>query len=85
MDYHCSSAARAAWRCVELGLLDEVAAWRLVSDGPARLLGLTDRGRLEAGLRADLVVMDRETRRIVAALAAGQVAWMSGAVAQRFM
>ncbi|MGH1415592.1 MAG: alpha-D-ribose 1-methylphosphonate 5-triphosphate diphosphatase [Pelagimonas sp.] len=84
-DYHYPSPARAAWRCVELGLLDEVAAWRLVSDGPARLLGLTDRGRLEAGLRADLVVMDRETRRIVAALAAGQVAWMSGAVAQRFM
>ena len=38
------------------GVLDLAAAWRLVSEGPARLLGLTDRGRLEPGLRADLVV-----------------------------
>lgn len=84
-DYHYPSPARAAWRCVELGLLDEAAAWRLVSDGPARLLGLTDRGRIEAGLRADLVVMTRDTRQIVAVIAGGQVAHMTGAVAARFM
>lgn len=84
-DYHYPSPARAAWRCVELGLMEESAAWRLVSDGPARVLGLDDRGRLEAGQRADVVVRDRETRRIVATLAAGQVAWMSGPVAARFV
>ncbi len=84
-DYHYPSPARAAWRCVELGLLDEAAAWRLVSDGPARLLGLTDRGRIESGLRADLVVMARETRQIVAVIAGGQVAHMTGEVAGRFM
>lgn len=33
-------------------------ASRLLSETPARYLGLTDRGRLEAGLRADLVVLD---------------------------
>ncbi|MEN9060877.1 alpha-D-ribose 1-methylphosphonate 5-triphosphate diphosphatase [Ponticoccus litoralis] len=83
-DYHYPSPARAAWRCVELGVLDAADAWALVSDGPARLLGLTDRGRLDSGLRADLVVVERETRRIVASFAGGQVAWMSGAVAERF-
>lgn len=82
-DYHYPAPARAAWRCVELGLLDEVAAWRLVSEGPARLLGLEDRGRLEPWLRADLVVMDRKTRRIVMTVAGGQVAWLSGEVAER--
>lgn len=84
-DYHYPSPARAAWRCVELGLLDDVAAWRLVSDGPARVLGLQDRGQLQAGKRADLVVMEPETRRIVATIAQGQVAWMTGAVAERFI
>ncbi|MBY6113655.1 alpha-D-ribose 1-methylphosphonate 5-triphosphate diphosphatase [Mameliella alba] len=84
-DYHYPSPARAAWRCVELGLLDETAAWALVSDGPARVLGLSDRGRLETGLRADMVVMNRRTRRIEATLAGGKVAWMSGAVAERFI
>ena len=40
---------------------DLPAAVRLVTDAPARLAGLADRGRLEPGLRADLVrvaVMD---------------------------
>ncbi|WP_136441921.1 alpha-D-ribose 1-methylphosphonate 5-triphosphate diphosphatase [Pacificoceanicola onchidii] len=83
-DYHYPSPARAAWRCVELGLLDEAAAWELVSSGPARILGLQDRGSLEPGKRADLVIMDRESRRIAATIAGGQVAFMSGAVAERF-
>lgn len=84
-DYHYPSPARAAWRCVELGLMGEEAAWGLVSEGPARVLGLSDRGRLDTGLRADAVVMDRATRRIVATIAGGQVAWMSGPVAARFI
>lgn len=84
-DYHYPSPARAAWRCVELGLMEAEAAWSLVSDGPARVLGLADRGRLEPGLRADIVVMEPDSRRIVATLCGGSVAYLSGAVAQRFM
>ncbi len=84
-DYHYPSPARAALRLVELGLLDMARAWDMVSAGPARLLGLHDRGRLTPGQRADLIVVDRESRRIVATLAAGQVAWMSGPVAGRFL
>ena len=84
-DYHYPAPARAAWRCVELGLLDEAQAWRMVSEGPARLLGLEDRGRLEADLRADLVVMDRATRRIVLTMAGGRIAWLSGEIAERLL
>ncbi|MCU0828786.1 MAG: alpha-D-ribose 1-methylphosphonate 5-triphosphate diphosphatase [Tabrizicola sp.] len=32
--------------------------WRLVSLNPARAMGLTDRGRIAPGLRADLVLLD---------------------------
>ena len=34
------------------------ALWSLVSEGPARSMGLTDRGRIAEGLRADLVLVD---------------------------
>ena len=32
--------------------------WQLISTGPARAMGLDDRGRLAEGLRADLVLLD---------------------------
>ena len=37
-------------------------ALRAATENPARLLGLADRGRLEPGLRADLVVVSRVGR-----------------------
>jgi N-acetylglucosamine-6-phosphate deacetylase len=43
------------------------------STNPAALLGLADRGRLEAGLRADLVVLDSATLRMRRVLREGEV------------
>ncbi len=40
------------------GLIELEQAVRLVTDAPARLYGLVDRGRVEPGMRADLVVFD---------------------------
>lgn len=52
-DYVPNSLIEAAFRCAtQVGL---PAAMALVSEHPARLGGLTDRGRLQAGQRADLV------------------------------
>jgi alpha-D-ribose 1-methylphosphonate 5-triphosphate diphosphatase len=52
-DYVPNSLIEAAFRCAaRVGL---PAAMALVSEHPARLGGLADRGRLEAGQRADLV------------------------------
>lgn len=44
----------------DLGLLTLEEAVRLLSDVPARLYGLADRGRLEVGSRADVVIFDPE-------------------------
>ena len=33
---------------------------RMISDTPSRVMGYTDRGRIEVGLRADLVIMDKD-------------------------
>ena len=42
------------------GLFSAEEAVRRMSSAPARIMGLTDRGRLEPGLRADLNVIDLE-------------------------
>jgi alpha-D-ribose 1-methylphosphonate 5-triphosphate diphosphatase len=60
-------------------------AWYLVSQGPARMLGLEDRGVLETGKRADLVILERETHRVAATLSAGRISYMAGNVASRFI
>ena len=51
-DYVPASLIEAAFACREISLPEAVA---LVTDRPARMAGLHDRGRIEAGLRADLV------------------------------
>ena len=45
----------------ERGLLPLEEAVHLITDVPARLYGLRDRGRLEVGAHADVVVLDPET------------------------
>ncbi len=84
-DYHYPSPRRAALLLAKSGLLDFAAAWALVSSGPARVLNLDDRGSLDAGKRADLVILDAETHRVAATLAAGRVSYMSGDIAARFI
>ncbi|GGH31757.1 alpha-D-ribose 1-methylphosphonate 5-triphosphate diphosphatase [Cribrihabitans marinus] len=84
-DYHYPSPRRAALMLAQSGVLDLASAWALVSEGPARILGLTDRGRLEPGLRADLVILDARTRQVAATFAGGRVSYMSGEIAARFL
>ena len=53
-DYVPPAMIEAAWKVVGMGrTVPEAVA--MVTDNPARALGLTDRGRIAAGLRADLV------------------------------
>ncbi len=54
-DYVPPSLIEAAFQCVREHGLTLPAAIAMVSDHPARMSGLPDRGRLETGLRADLV------------------------------
>ena len=57
-----SHAADLVRRCVVQAGVDPVAAVAAATSTPAALLGLDDRGRLATGLRADLVVLDRDWR-----------------------
>lgn len=84
-DYHYPSLRRAAFLLAESGVCDLAAAWGMISAAPARLLGLADRGALRPGMRADLLVLDSDGRRVGAAFSAGRVSYMSGEVARRFL
>ncbi len=74
-DYHYPAPRLAAL------MLDR---WDLVSSGPARVLGLGDRGELLPGKRADLVVLDADGR-VGATIAGGRVTHLAGEVADRFL
>lgn len=84
-DYHYPALMQAAFKLVDDGVCNLPRAWALVSSGPARMLGLEDRGRIAPGLRADLVVLDEKTRRIGATICGGRISYLSGEVADRFL
>ncbi len=84
-DYHYPAPKQAVMRLVDDGVCDFAQGWHLISAGPAAVLGLTDRGTLEDGKRADVVIVDAESGRIGATLVAGTVSFMAGEVAARFM
>lgn len=54
-DYVPFSLLQAVFRLAELGRIDLPHAVRLVTANPAKAAGLHDRGRIEIGLRADLL------------------------------
>lgn len=84
-DYHVPALPLAAWALVDRGICNLPQAWALISTNPAHILRLADRGRLDPGRRADLVVIDATTRRIEATICGGRISYLSGEAALRFM
>ena len=82
-DYFWPAMMEAAFVMAGRGVLDLPRAWALVSANPAEACGLHDRGRLEAGLRGDVVVVDAARRAPVAVFAEGRLAWLAAEAAGR--
>jgi alpha-D-ribose 1-methylphosphonate 5-triphosphate diphosphatase len=80
-DYVWPAMLEAAFAMARRGAMDLPRAWALVSANPAQACGLDDRGRLAAGLRGDVVVVDPAVPAPVAVFAQGRLAWLApGAV-----
>jgi alpha-D-ribose 1-methylphosphonate 5-triphosphate diphosphatase len=56
-DYHPYALLGAVFQLVDRGACELPAAIALATSGPARAAGLTDRGKIEPGLRADLIAV----------------------------
>ncbi len=66
-------------------VLDFADAWALVSSGPAAVLGLTDRGTLKIGGRADLVILEDKSHRVAGAFSGGRISYLNGDLAARLI
>jgi len=81
-DYYYPAQLLAAFRLDADGVLPLAQAWDLISAAPARAAGLSDRGILTKGYRADIVLVDDKIPlrpRIVAVIAAGRLVHLTDA------
>jgi alpha-D-ribose 1-methylphosphonate 5-triphosphate diphosphatase len=75
-DYYYPAQLIAAFRLAEQGTAPLEASWRLVSETPAKAMGLDDRGTIATGQRADLILVDAAANsrpRVVAVIVAGRI------------
>ena len=84
-DYHIPALPLAVWALVDRGVCSLAKAWAMISSTPAEILRMPDRGRLEPGLRADMVVVNPESRAIEATICGGRLTYLAGDAACRFM
>jgi alpha-D-ribose 1-methylphosphonate 5-triphosphate diphosphatase len=82
-DYFYPAMLRAAMVLAGRGVFDLPRAWALISTNPTAAAGLTDRGAIAEGLRADLVLVDPALSRVVATIAGGQIAYLTADGAAR--
>jgi len=80
-DYYYPAPLHAAFRLVADGVVPLPEAWAYVAERPARAAALADRGRLEAGRRADVVLVDAGDLRhpkVVATIVRGELVHLTG-------
>jgi alpha-D-ribose 1-methylphosphonate 5-triphosphate diphosphatase len=82
-DYFYPAMLRAAMVMAGRGVLNLESSWGLVSNNPARAAGLSDRGSIEEGLRADLVLVNPERPSVVATIVRGRIAYLTAEGAAR--
>ena len=81
-DYYYPAPLLAAFRLAADGVVPLEKAWTFVSTQPAKAAGLTDRGVLEEGRRADVILVDASDERrpkLVAAIANGRMVHLAEA------
>jgi alpha-D-ribose 1-methylphosphonate 5-triphosphate diphosphatase len=78
-DYYYPSLLQAPYKLFKSGLGSFEDLWKLVSLNPAKALGLSDRGEIAKGQRADLLIVDmcETSLNLVATIAKGKIVYVS--------
>ncbi|MGO4855166.1 alpha-D-ribose 1-methylphosphonate 5-triphosphate diphosphatase [Phaeovulum sp. W22_SRMD_FR3] len=84
-DYYYPALVQAAFRLVDLRLKTLAEAWAMISTRPAEILRLADRGHLGYGMRADVTVVNAETRSVEATISGGRLTYLAGEAGRRFL
>ncbi len=84
-DYYYPALLQAAFHLVDHKVMDLPKAWAMISTKPAEILRLSDRGKIDYGKRADLVVINKETRAVEATISGGRLTYLAGQAAHRFL
>lgn len=71
-DYYYPAPLNAVFRLHDAGVLPLEKGWSLVSANPAAAVGLDDRGVLSVEKRADVLVVDKQTRKVRAVFVEGR-------------
>lgn len=74
-DYYYPAPLHAALHLVASGILELEAAWNLISRSPASAMNLKDRGTLESGKRADVILVPTTSTRPVLTMCAGRIVY----------
>ena len=82
-DYYYPALHLAAFHLVDTGVMALPQAWAMISDTPARILRMPDRGRLDPGRRADLTVIHAQSRAIEMTISGGRITHLAGEAAHR--
>ncbi|MEL6451170.1 MAG: alpha-D-ribose 1-methylphosphonate 5-triphosphate diphosphatase [Pseudomonadota bacterium] len=82
-DYYYPALAAAAFALVDKGMRTLPEAWAMISARPAQIMGLADRGVLDIGKRADLTIVNADTRQVEGTMAGGRWTHLCGEVAGR--
>jgi alpha-D-ribose 1-methylphosphonate 5-triphosphate diphosphatase len=78
-DYYYPAPLLAAFHLADQDILPLEKAWALVAERPAAAIGLSDRGLVDEGKRADLILVDARDGRpqVVATIVAGRLAYLT--------
>ena len=81
-DYYYPAPLLAAFRLAADGITPLESAWSYVSERPAKAAGLVDRGAIETGRRADVIIVDAKDLgrpKVIATIANGRVVHLAEA------
>ncbi|CTQ55218.1 Alpha-D-ribose 1-methylphosphonate 5-triphosphate diphosphatase [Roseibium album] len=74
-DYYYPAPLAAAFKLTDDGVLPLEKAWNLISKNAAAAANLSDRGQIRDGLRADVILVDKDTRSVRTVIVKGQLSY----------